>query len=222
MPELIKKNVTIYRIPSKDFDTSNGFSAFLSTKSGIYILGILLKEDPEAKKVFERLSEGSVFLDQLYSISDTQISDHDIPQVKEKLPESYKVVPITEEEFEERYRKSRDKFEKSEKKSKDLEIFQEEMGSLRKLKKGYSLTQNDMIYIFQLTEKGWVNYHEPTAPGIVGLKKLRTWARLGLIQFKTMEDDRFPYYVRLTKEGASLQKKLRQMMIPPDLFYEGT
>lgn len=212
MPELIAKNVRIYKVPSRDFDTSEGHPAFISMSySTSYAYGYLLEERPEIKKTFEILSGDSVFLDELYSISDIKFNPTDIESVGEKLPESYSIRTLSKKEFEERYKQIRDKFEKGPMNKDTLKGFQDEISALRKLKGEYDLGKHEMMYLIQLTNRGWVHYNEPVCEGI-GIRLLRILKSFGLIEYQGFKDGRAPYYVKLTKKGASLKEKFEKMV----------
>ena len=209
MPSLVAENVTVYRIPSRSIKTINEHPVFISSSSS-HVTGHLTVEDPVSRKFFENLSDESIFLDKLYSISDT-LDFEKITEIMKILPESYKITPLSEKQFKQRLDEIYAKFKKTKMSENDFKAYQKEVKTLRKLKMAYTLSQDTMIYILQLTDEGWIDYSEPKE---IDTNLLNELENNGLIEVKKFEGKwmRGPYFVKLTERGSFVQKELQKMM----------
>jgi len=216
MPELIAKDVHIYRFPVSGPSGAETPFSILRQSNAKYAVGILKVDDSDIAKSMERVSEGHVFIDRLYSISDLRIDWSKIDEVKKKLPISYHGSAVEDKEFEKRYGASRDKFESGSLGHQDFDVFVKDMDFLHKLRKRSSLNQNDMIYMLQLTGDGWVNYMDAAVtwlyPSDSALKNLKRYKLMGLVDFTTFNDESPPYYVKLTSHGVDVQNDLKRMI----------
>ncbi len=219
MPELLAKNVSVYIRESRHMDrlsdTFHEHTFFVSTPSDNYALAYLIEGDPDFELLQKRLgnlSQGSVFLDRLYSLP---VDWKKFDEFKTKLQESHTVVPLNDEKFKEQYETIKRELESSEMKPEDTQEYQKKLNSLTEQQGRLDLYQNAMIYVLLLTDQGWIEIEDDyLLPFKIYPYQLDTLEKFGYIEVKRFGSKikNEPYFAKLTEKGTSLQKELIELL----------